>query len=413
MQLGGPGIRGRLGAAAALLLAPGAAGAATPRWQVDLSGLLYGEKARATVVEPMVRVARLFPNGQALSATLGFDAVTGASPTGGIPTTTIQTTTTPSGRSQSTPVGTVPTNPFKDMRGSLDVAWTKPFARGLTTTLGTHLSREKDYRSVGANGKVSLDFMQRLATVSLGAGYNDDAVSPTGGTHAPLSDASVVVSTDPNPKQVATFVAGLSRVLSRRWLAAVDVSRTYEHGYLTEPYKVISTVDGVSGDPVNEVTEGRPDTRGRWSVTASSVYHLETDVFYASDRFYWDDWGVRSNTVDVRYRRELKEHRYIEPHARYYMQTRANFFESFLVDGEPLPEFVSADYRLGALNALTLGATFGWRPKERPGEWRLRGEYMYRTGTGNPSEGIGNQQVTDLFPPFGSFSLSVLYSVQF
>jgi hypothetical protein len=412
-----PSIRGRLGAAACLLLASSSTAAhaaeVSPKWQLDLSGLLYGEATRTNVVEPMARITRLFPNGQTISATLGIDAITGASPTGGIASTEIQTTTTPSGRVITTQVGIIPTSHFRDIRGSLDLNWTRPTGGWLVTSLGAHLSREKDYRSLGANGKVSLSFMHRLTTLTLGGGYNDDGILPVGGTRAPLTDGTVVVGTGVNAKNVSTALVGLSRVLTRRWMVAVDGSQTAERGYLTEPYKIVSVVDPETGDPLSQLTESRPSTRDRRDVMVSSVYHLDRDIFYSSYRYYWDDWGIRSHTLDLKYRRELEQAAYVEPHLRYYFQSRATFFRYSLVDEGSLPEFVSADYRLGALQTLTLGLTYSFHRREAPGVWRIRGEYMRQWGNGYPAEAIGKQRGIDLAPPISIGSLVFAYSLQF
>jgi len=416
MQLAaGRDVRSRLSAAACLLLAsaPAARAAAPTKWQFDGSGLLYSEKSRATVVEPVGRITRTFSDGQILSATLGIDAITGASPTGGIPTTTIQTTTTPSGNVRVTPVGIVPTTKFKDGRVSLDLAWEKPTGGWLTTDLATHVSREKDYRSLGASGKVSLSFMHKLTTITVGGGYNRDSVFPTGGTRAPFSDSSLVVSVTANPKRVGTVLLGASQILTRRWMVGVNATRILERGYLTDPYKVVSRVDPQTGDPTGVLTEKRPSRRDRRDVLLSSVYHFDSDVFYASDRYYWDDWGIRSNTLDLKVRHALEDHRYIEPHARYYIQTRANFFRYYLLEGAPLPDFASADTRVGPLQAVTLGATFGFRVKDRPGEWAIRAEGMVEWGTAHPAEAIGNQRMTNLSPPVGVASVVALYTLKF
>ncbi len=418
MQLGAPGVRGRLSAAACLLLASGAtsARAATPantRWELELSGLLYREAGRAHVIEPNARITRLLPDGQTLSATLGIDAITGASPTGAIPTTTIQTTTTPSGNVRTIPVGTVPTQSFRDTRASLDLAWEKPFGHRLTTTLGTHLSREKDYQSLGVHGKVSLNLMHDLTTVTVGGGYNSDGVFPTGGTRAPLTDGTVITGTGTDPKHVSSMLVGASRVLTRRWMVGVNYSRTRESGYLTEPYKVLSLVDPESGNPAGTLTERRPATRDRKDVLASSVYHFDRTILYLSDRYYWDDWGIRSNTADLKYRIELEDHRYVEPHARYYIQTRANFFRYYLLDGGTLPDYASSDYRLGPLQSVTLGATYGFRIPNQPGLWRIRAEYMRQWGVAHPGAAFGSQLQTDMSPGLDILSVVGMYTLRF
>jgi hypothetical protein len=422
----------RLGAAACLLLASGATAArADPaaKWQLDASGLLYGELARTDVLEPSARITRLFGGGQTLFATFAIDVVTGASPTGGIPTTTIQTTTTPSGHVKTQAIGTVPTSQFSDTRYALDLGWMKPFGGWLITEVGANYSNERDYRSVGGSGKISLSLMRGLTTVSVGGGYNDDAVTPHGGTRAPLSDGTVIVSTDSNSKQVSSGLIGLSHVLTRRWMVGLTASRIHEHGYLTEPYKVVSLVDSTSVDPVGQVTEGRPGARDRKNVLLSSVYHFDNDVFYASDRYYWDDWGIHSNAIDLRVRHDLESNRYVEPHVRYYLQTHATFFHYALFQSAPLPDYASADYRLGDLQTFTLGATYGFRPAHSPGEFAIRAEYMRQWGSNSHpgDDGTETEQQTDLsppaqiaypsaqiaYPPVQIGSLAVIYTLQF
>ncbi|MEZ4648596.1 MAG: DUF3570 domain-containing protein [Candidatus Eisenbacteria bacterium] len=436
MQLGEPrrasSLRGRLTQAVCVVLAAqaGAAGASSaadvtgtasgsgtgdeaPKWQFDAAGLVYGEAGRAKVVEPNARITRLFANGARLSGTLGLDLVTGASPTGGIASTEIHTTTSASGRVKTDAVGIVPTNQFQDHRGSLDLEWTQPYTRWLTTSFGSHVSREKDYRSLGGSGKVSFSLMRGLLTFNVGGGYDSDEVEPTGGVRVPLSDGTLLEDGAVRAKHSRTALIGLSRVLSRRWMVGVDVTRMEEDGYLTEPYKVVSVVDPETGDPVSELTESRPSTRLRHDLLASSVYHFDTDILYASQRFYWDDWGIVSTTTDLKYRKDLYDDRYIEPHIRFYAQSKADFFHYSLVQNEDLPRYASADGRLGTLRTATLGATYGFRLPDRPGEWAVRAEYMSQWGSGHPTDAIGNQQNVDLAPPVSIGSVVVAYSLRF
>ena len=153
-------LRGRLGAAACLLLASGMpavaqaeSGATT---QFDATALLYGEQNRANVAEPTARITRRFADGQSLSAQFGFDVITGASPSGALPTGETQTTTSASGTVTTIPPGQIPLNSFKDSRYAADLEWQKPFLRSFLSTLGGHVSREKDYQSLGASGKLSV-----------------------------------------------------------------------------------------------------------------------------------------------------------------------------------------------------------------------------------------------------------------
>jgi hypothetical protein len=372
------------------------------------------------VVEPTARVTRLFANGQSLSAQLGIDVITGASPSGAMPAGRIQTTTTPSGNLKTLPAGQIPTAAFSDKRFALDAEWQAPLGGVFGSTFGGHYSKEKDYRSLGATAQVSADVFRKLTQVTVGAGFNRDEVFPVGGTTAGLAGESEIVSTSPQAKRVASALVGINQVLTRRWMLGVNVSRMRESGYLTEPYKVVSLIDPATGQTSGALTEKRPDTRQRTDVLGSSVYHLSRDVFYSSYRYYWDDWGVRSHTADFKYRRELGDaaglhlaETFLQPHVRWYSQSAARFFRYGLIDRAALPEFATSDYRLGALRTLTLGATFGFRPFEWPGEWTLRGEYLRQWGDGHPAGAVGLQRGYDLFPAVDIGTLLVGYSIAF
>lgn len=417
MQLKRGSARARLGAAAGALLALGAPAAAralpvdgTPRWHADLTGLLYSESARTRVIEPIARITRLFNDGQSVTARFGLDTMTGATPSGGLPSDQVQTTTSPSGNRITLPAGQVPLRAFKDTRVSLDLEGTTPFWRVFKATTGVHLSDERDYRSFGLNGALSLDVMNRLATLTVGGAFYRDTVDPMGGTHVGLADGTVTFE-GPNPKRVNTVTLGLSRILTRRWMMEVTASRTNEHGYLTDPYKVVSLFNPTTGHLTGELTELRPGTRQRSDVQLNSVYHLAQDVTYTSYRYYRDDWGVRSHTLDLRYRHDIDEAKYIQPHLRYYTQRAADFFTYGLKDGAPLPAHASGDYRLGPLRTLTVGLKYGFKVPNGPGEISLRGEYMEQFGDGHPASAVGVQKGIDLFPPEGITSLVVAYSV--
>lgn len=430
-------LRTRLGAAACMLIASGVPAAAEPGAgsQLDVSALLYGERNRTNVVEPSVRLTRVFADGQSLSAQFEFDAVSGASPSGGSPSLTAQTVTGASGTVRSVAAGQTPLRSYRDQRYAADLEWQKPFLRSFVSTLGGNFSRERDYQSAGVSGKLALDLMQRRTTLTAGGAYNHDLVFPDGGIPVGLGDANAPVTPpggdddarlgvaaedgegggarETRSKDVSSAMVGISRVASRRWLLGVNATRTFERGYLTEPYKVVSVVDATTGAPTTLLNEKRPDRRVRNSVLGSSVYHLAEDVLYLSYRYYWDDWQVRSHTADLKYRHELGNERFLEPHLRFYEQGAAEFFRFSLVDGATLPRYATADGRLGDLRSLTAGATVGFRLPGSNGEWTVRAEYIAQLGKSHPADAIGIQRDFDLAPRLDIGSVLVGYSVGF
>lgn len=423
MQLGEPNrrptsIRAKLGAAACALLAssaPARAADVQPANQLDAANLLYGEAQRVTVVEPTARFSHLFDDGQSLYGDLTLDAITGASPSGAVPTGRVQTITTASGRVVTRAADQIPTNSFSDTRFAVGAGWVRPFWL-LTPTLELRFSTEKDYQSLGGSGKVAFDLPDKLTTLTAGGGYDEDTVSPQGGITEgladPAADSTRIASN--KPKHVASGLFGVSRVLTRRWLVGLTGTYTSESGYLTEPYKLLSVVDPVTGLPVSEVTEKRPSSRTRTSVLASSAYDFDQDVLYLSYRYYWDDWHIDSHTVDLKYRYAIGGiFTYLEPHLRYYDQTAADFFRFGLIEGEPLPDFATSDYRLGPLTSITAGATVGVHIPSLKGDWTVRAEYIGQFGDGHPSDAVGVQRQYDLYPAMNIGTLVIGYELKF
>ncbi len=401
MQLTG---RLRLKAAISVLLAsalPTAARAGQDaKTQFEGSVLYYDEKARTKVIEPNVRVTHLFGLKAQLYGQFGYDAITGATPTGAVPATGVQTVTTPSGNSVTSAGGQVPTQGFSDRRWAGDMGGTLPLFGGLALSATGHVSRERDYRSNGGTATLALETMQKLTTFTAGVGVNQDQVMPIGGTPVGLTTGQFTGATS-NDKRVRSAMLGVSHILSRRWMVAANGSLARENGYLTEPYKVLSVVDPATGLPTDtQLKENRPDTRARKDVLLSSVYHLEKDVAYLSYRYYWDDWGIRSSTFDLKYRLNMDNHAYFQPHVRYYTQRAATFYRAELVQGEPLPEFASSDERLGILHTTTFGVTWGLPVHNGPGQFFVRGELLHQTGpkSHNVDTGLGGGGDLSKFP---------------
>ena len=426
-----PSIRSKLGYAACMLLAsvaPAAvaraesSGAVT---QLDAALLLYGEQSRTDIVEPTVRVTRIHPNGRSLSGQVTLDVITGATPSGAMPPGRVDSTSVPEGEDASrvqtvtaasggpTPgPGDIPLIHFSDTRVAVDGDWHEPIFGWLGSTLSGHYSREIDYESIGASGSIALDFTHHLTTLTIGGGANSDHVFPYGGTPLPLSDGTVLHD-GRNAKRVTNALVGVSRVITRRWLISVNGSRTFEDGYLTEPYKVISIIDPATGYTVGAITDGRPSTRQRSDVLTSMVYHFTSDVLHLSHRYYWDDWGVTSNTLDLKLRHDTGDDTFLQPHLRYYEQTSADFFSFGLTQGEPLPAYATSDYRLGPLQTATVGLTYGFHVPGFAGEFTTRAEYIRQFGDGHPDGAAGVQQDFDLMPPVNIGSLVAAYSFTF
>ena len=427
-------IGGSLAAAAASLLAGGHAKAqeADQSADADAAVLYYREQGRVQAIEPQLNISLQTDDYDKL--TLGFtaDTLSGASPIGAVPSTLPQTFVRPyavvplgtpvtltsaSGRSRivivppatgattqilgsstDVPANTLPLDHgFHDQRYAGRLSWERSLSSTWKLDFGGAYSHEHDYRSESLNASATRDFDSHNTTLNAGFNYEWDRSFPAIGTPTPLTLMSADWVGSGASSREMDAVLGLTQVMSRRWLMSLSYSLGQSHGYLTDPYKLISVVDPVSGQPVSQLYEGRPDSRRKQSLYLDNRIHLPQDIIDLSLRAYKDDWGVKSLTADTRYHYVLGSNMYLEPHVRFYEQNSADFFHYFLTSDITVPQYASADLRLAKLHALTYGVKFGMALDD-DAEWNVRVEYYDQQGNGSPAGAIGQLQQQNLFP---------------
>lgn len=388
-------------------------------WEVESAVLIYQEKDRVDAVEPMINATKTFDDGSKLSIMGAYDSLTGASPNGATPTDAPQTFTRPSGDGDYVTLpGEVPLDDtFKDTRTAFGAQYEYPLDRITRISAGFALSDEYDYTSTAINISLARDFNQKNTTVSVGFAYASDSIEPEGGV--PIPFASMTAAGEEPPRQgddddktVTDFMLGITQVIDAKTLMQLNYGYSNSDGYLTDPFKIVSVVDGVSGETLDYLFEKRPETRESHNIYWKTKYQRDSgDIINVSYRYLWDDWEITSHTIDFRYRWFIGARHYIEPHLRYYVQEEADFYQHSLVDGQPLPSDVSADSRLGSFDAITYGVKYGFRisPKQ---EVSLRLELYEQNGdtVGTP---IGIQQDYDLFPDLEATIVQLGYSISF
>jgi hypothetical protein len=409
------------------------AGETPGQWDVDTALLYYGESdSRVQDASLSAHATRDFGDDRTLGLDLTVDSLTGASPSGAIATAGAQTFTSPSGRKlYETAAGEIPLDTsFLDTRYALNGSWSQPFGRLYTFNAGLGFSSEYDYQHIGANLGLTRDFNQRNTTMSFALAYGSDTIKPVGGIPLPLSQMTDVVGEDQSPanrgassddKKVMDVLLGVTQVLGRHTVLRVNYSYSDSSGYLTDPYKILSLVDPVSGDLIARAPapgaagpggvylfENRPDSRRKQSLYGELRHDFSGKVLQVGYRFSTDDWEVDSHTIESRLRLPLGESNYLEPHVRYYTQSAASFYRYSLPDSGALPQFASADARLSDLDAYTVGLKFG-HLTAGGNEWNARLELYHQTGKPPAEQLIGNQISNWQMPDFDAVILQFGY----
>ena len=410
-------------------------------WQFQSAFLLYSEADRVTAGEVVLAAKQTSVNEEVLSVKLTIDALTGASANGAIAQPSAQTYTRPSGYGQYvTPPGETPLDDtFHDTRVQLNGQWTQPLTGDITGSIGGHLSKEYDYLSLGLNGNLAYDFNNNNSTVSMGLSYFKDILTPEGGIPKPFASMYIHDSLDTDSsednngydddkntaaeflntriresdnKSTADIMFGVTQVINRRMITAFNYSYSQIQGYLADPFKIVSVLNN-EGLTQDNIYERRPNSRTKQSTYLQAKYHFDEALFNTvadiSYRYMWDDWGIKSHTLDSRFTVPLGQGRYVEPHIRFYQQSAADFYKPYVFNAQIPTTFVSADYRIGEMTALTVGAKYGFI-LNNGNELSFRLEYYCQIPTNSRFVKPTALSTIDLYPKIEALIAQVSYA---
>ncbi len=397
MQLSGGGLAATLGVLANALLAgapataQGVQGAAAEPLAnaydqtasepgsvvADTALLIYQEDdERVRAIETTAAVTWNAPSGLVVSGKFVYDSLTGATPNGAVrsrfaqsffPPRTAEpngggapdTHTGASGRYTVAP-GRLPVDRgFKDTRKAYDLGVTVPLASGFRLSVGGAASYEGDFTSYSGRASLAKDLWNRNTTLTLGFNYEHDSVRPITGVPRGLSFMGDEAVGTARKKWITSVAAGITQVITPRWLVQLNYNYGDSRGYHTDPYKLFSLIDSATGDPFYTIYEKRPRQRTRSSVYAATKFALGSAVTDASVRWYSDSWGIHAMTYALSEHAPVGRFGYVEPGLRFYRQSAARFFAPFLGIDVPTPAFLSADSRLSRFRAWTFSLKAG------------------------------------------------------
>lgn len=395
-------------------------------WQIDSALMLYSEVDRVSALEAVFSFKKDFKDEHIFSGKLVIDSLTGASANGAVSQPNVQTFTRPSGNAQYTVKAneTPLDDTFKDTRVQINGQWTSPFSTDITTSFGGQLSKEYDYLSLSVNGSISWDTNFNNTSYTLGGSYAYDEIEPEGGIPIALtkhySDPaffasqalfdqaySSTIATTSSDKQTFDLLFGVTQVWTKRLITLVNVGISKVDGYITDPFKIVSRVQS-DGYTLDNINESRPDSRNKQSYFMQSKYHFDWAIFDVSYRYSTDDWEINSHTLESRIHIPSKLTSYWQPHIRIYQQSAAEFYAPFILSQNETPNYVSADYRIGDLNAITLGLKYGDQT-QAGNPYSIRLEYYYQTSedSGHARPGVLQQQ--NLYPSVSAIVVQYNY----
>lgn len=233
-------------------------------------------------------------------------------------------------------------------------------------------SIENDYRSINGSIDGETHFWENNGTVAGGLGFSYDRIEPT--------DAEEFDRVHSETRGSVSAFASFSRVLSESSIIQTSLSYQHELGYLSDPYKLVSTVlDG-------NLPDDRPSERNQVSLLTRYRKHFSRtgSTLHLDYRFYIDDWQIRSHTFELAWHQALWRAFRLVPSLRYYSQSAAEFYGPYFDSLAP-GQHASSDYRLspyGAMSFRIRGETLlrGW-PFDA--DWRISLSYERYISSGD------------------------------
>lgn len=271
------------------------------------------------------------------------DTITGASPTG---------------QPAAKPGAPLPLASLTDRRKAWSLDVTHAFT-ATTVAVGYANSRESDYISGGWSLNTRTEFNEKNTTLLVGYARVDD-------------DITARFLPAPQTKTGDDVVVGVTQLLTPRASVSFNVTRGVARGYLSDPYKIIQKSTELLPGLSLPLTfpENRPDRREKWIVFSGVNLALPewNGALDGSYRFYRDDYGIRSHTLELAWFQSIGERLIVRPAVRYYRQGAADFYRLSLDGSSIVPgafttgsgPFYSADYRLSEMDTATLGMKVIW-----------------------------------------------------
>lgn len=206
-----------------------------------------------------------------------------------------------------------------------------------TAALG--YSTEDDYQAIFGSYAGEKESADALRTISWGWSFSADDIEPTDAL-----DNGRVLSAKRNSFSVS---GGFTQVLNQNAVIQTGISLTREAGFLSDPYKQVWVNDFVLND-------SRPDSRVMWAWTTKFRQYMPRSkaALHLDYRYFIDDWGIRSNTLDAAWHQPLGSDWEIAPAIRYYTQTSPDFYGPVFFIA-PQDGYWSSDYRLATYGSLS------------------------------------------------------------
>lgn len=258
------------------------------------------------------------------------------------------------------------------------VNWQVEKGNGVTIGVGTSLSTEVNYHSVGLDFSLGKTSKNKNTDINFkGQAYFDHVVliEPTefvpkpvvtGPTTYTTASGNIISSSGQiikvriprTPRNTFSGSLTLSQIVNKNFQVALIAEGVAQQGYLGLPFHRVYFTDG------SEKIENLPSTRFKLPLGIRLNYFLGDKIILRSYyRYYTDDWGIKAHTASLEVPYKVSPFVSISPFYRYYIQTASSYFAPY-AKHQVTDTYYTSNYNLSAFSSQYFGVNIRITPEK-------------------------------------------------
>jgi hypothetical protein len=222
-------------------------------------------------------------------------------------------------------------------------------AKNVSLSGSYRYSTENDYWSNGGVGTLSIDMFEKNTTLALSAFGAKDIVGRAG-------DAAFR-----RPQDSIGGRLTLTQILDTKMLLTASVETLRIAGYQASPYRWV----GIEGFGLcahttqNCLPESHPHERIRTAISGRLRRAFGSRVSMGVDfRYYFDDWGLRSDTAGSDLAVLIGERGTLTFAYRFYIQGEADFYQPYYTQSAEQLDYFTRDRKLSKFRSNRVGLEY-------------------------------------------------------
>jgi hypothetical protein len=282
---------------------------------------------------------------------------------------------------------------YADTRIYPSLNWTRENeTKGTTIGAGISASSEFDYKSLGVNlyfAKKTADKNGEFSAKLQGYLDNLKIILPV--ELRPPADQNDDIDESSYPTEKRNSFSGsfsYSQILNQRLQIMFIADLIYQQGYLGLPFHRVYFDNNVVK------VENLPETRLKIPLGFRANYFIGDKMIIRSFyRYYKDDWGLSSHTIDLEAPVKITPFFSITPFYRYYNQTAVDYFKPYHIH-KAADQYYTSNYDLSKFSSNFYGAGFRIAPPNGVFGSKHINMLELRYGHYNRSNGLQSNIVT-------------------